>query len=95
MAIVIEEEQNKSSIAGVMTWFVILVVIVVASYYIFFKAPSSVEIIVPTNFKNIEPLAHINVNPDAVVDQISKLLKPQITPPEPGNAGRPNPFITP
>jgi len=96
MAIVIEEEQNKTNIIGIVTWLVILAIIAVAAYYVFFKAPPFVEVAPPTNLINIDPLAHLNIDPGAVVNgQSFQSLKQYITPPEPGNAGRPNPFLAP
>ncbi len=95
MAIVIEEERNGGNIVKILMWLLILVVVAVAGYYIFFAEPELVEIVVPPNLqnKNISSLTGINLNPEEVVGgREFKSLKQYVNPPQPGNAGKSNPF---
>lgn len=93
MAIIIEEEKNKIGIVKFLMWFLILIIIGVAGYYIFFAQPQLIEIVTPSNFKAIDPLAGINLNPEEVLNSQDFLsLKKYVTPPEPGNTGKTNPF---
>ncbi len=93
MAIIIEEEKNKMGAVRFLMWFLILVIIGVAGYYIFFAKPQLIEIATPSNFKGIDPLAGINLNPEEVLNsQDFQSLKKYVTPPQPGNAGKSNPF---
>ena len=79
-----------------MLWFLIIIIIAVAGYYIFFAKPQFVEIIgVPQNLqsKDIDILSVIDLNPEGVINsQEFRSLKQYITPPQPGNAGKSNPF---
>ena len=97
MAIIIEEEKNGTGAVRILLWLLIVVVIAVAGYYIFFAKPELVGIIaVPPNLqsKNIDTLAGIDFNQENVINsQEFQMLKQYITSPEPGNAGRSNPFV--
>ncbi len=94
MAIVIEEEKNRISPISIATWLVVLIIIGLAAYYIFFTQPELIEVAAPSNFQNIDPLSKINLNPEDVVNGSGfQSLKPTITLPVPGNAGRDNPFL--
>ncbi len=93
MAIVIEEEVNRISITKIITWLVVLLVIIIAIYYIFFAQPQIIEVAIPPTFQNINPLANVNLNPDEIASVLDKSLKAYVTVPQPGNAGRANPFL--
>jgi hypothetical protein len=94
MAIVIEEEGNKTNIVGTVTWVVVLVIIVLTIYYVFFAQPQLVEVVAPANFKNIDPLANVTLNlEDVTGNRNFQNLKQYITPISPGNYGRSNPFL--
>lgn len=96
MAIVIEEEKNRISPISIATWLVVMIIIGLAAYYIFFSQPQLVEITAPQIFQNIDPLSKVNINPEDVVNGPGfQSLKSTITLPEPGNAGRANPFMAP
>jgi len=94
MAIVIEEEKNGTSVMGVVMWVVVFAIIIAAVYYVFFAQPQLVEVVAPANFKNINPLANINLNPEDVVNSRNfQSLKQYVTPSSPENFGRSNPFL--
>ncbi len=96
MAIIVEEEKTKVNILKIVMWVALLAIIGVAVYYIFFAEPQLVEFAVPPAFLNINPLATVSLNPDEVINgQAFQALKPYVTPPTPGNSGRPNPFAPP
>ena len=96
MAIVVEEDRPRVNITQVLMWFTVLAVVVFAVYYIFFARPEIIDITAPTAFTNLDPLAEVNLNPDDLINSPSfKSLKKYITLPEPGNAGRINPFVPP
>ncbi|MEK9180562.1 MAG: hypothetical protein AAB897_04080 [Patescibacteria group bacterium] len=96
MAIIVEEERPQINITRMLMWLIILVIIGVAIYYIFFSQPQIVDVAIPSNFQNIDPLASINLNPEDVINGPEfQALKQYVTVPEPGNAGRLNPFSAP
>lgn len=96
MAIIVEEERSRPSIIAVLMWLMVLIIVAVAVYYIFFVQPQVVDIGVPSNFQNIDPLAEINLNPEDVIGSSGfQSMKQYVTPPVPGNAGRANPFVAP
>ena len=93
MAIIVEEEKNKGGIVRILMWVVILGIVGFAGYYIFFAKPQLVEIEAPANFKGINPLSEIQLNPQEVIQGRSfQALKNYVSPPQPGNAGKSNPF---
>lgn len=94
MAIIVEEEQgNRVSIISALMWVLVLVIIIAAGYFIFFAQPQFVEIVAPQNFKGIDPLANLNLDPEGVVQsQEFQSLRQYVTPIAPGNAGKSNPF---
>ena len=97
MAIVIEEEGNKTNLVQVVTWLSVLGIVIVAVYFIFFADPGIINYATPDNIKNINALAPVSKNPNLDPTQISgtldKSLKTLVTLPQPGNAGRANPFL--
>ena len=94
MAIVVEEEQNKGSIMGVLMWSIIVIAVLLAVYYIFFKKPEIVERATPARFANIEQLLKERIEPDEVLGNPRfKSLQPYIAPLAPQGGGRDNPFL--
>jgi hypothetical protein len=94
MAIIIEEEKNKTGLVTIAAWIIILIIIASAIYYIFFAKPQLIEVSPPAGFENINPLSKINLNPSDVVNNAAfQSLKQYITLPVPGNYGRSNPFV--
>jgi hypothetical protein len=99
MAIIVEEEKNRSNLATLVGWFVILVVILAAAYYIFLAAPSPAVITPPTGFANITSITQIQFDPTSVVNSASfnslKQSIPEPTSTGPVSIGRANPFVAP
>ena len=96
MAILVSEEgEKKIDVANLTIWISILVVVGVAVYFIFFKQPELIEVISPSDYKNIDPLAKSPINPQEVANKIDTLLKQYVPLPSPPNVGRENPFLTP
>jgi len=93
MAIVIEEDKSGGSLLRMVVWVVILAIIIAAVYYVFFAQPQLIAVTIPPTFQDIAPLANANVDPNAVVGSAAfTALKQYVTPLQPGNAGRSNPF---
>lgn len=99
MAIIVEEEKNKSNITSLLGWFVILIVVAAAAYYLFFAVPAPTVITPPAGFENIVPITQISFNPQSVVSSsaFTSLVQtiPEPTSTGPAAIGRPDPFIAP
>ena len=96
MAILVEEEGNKTNIFKLLIWAGTLIIVMVAIYYIFFVNPPLIEVAIPPSFVNIKTLgtALIDVNQIISGPAMSSLDKHVTVPePDPGSAGRPNPFV--
>jgi hypothetical protein len=96
MAILVEEEGNKTNIFKLLIWAGILVVVIVAIYYVFFVNPPLVEVAVPVHFANIGSLGNLTLDPRQVINgpAMSSLKQyVMVPPPDPSSAGRPNPFV--
>lgn len=101
MAIIIEEEKNRSGILRILGWIVILCLVIAAIYYVFFAAPQLVIIAPSGNLSTITPIVQSDLSPTTVLNSPAfRALNP--APPSavvststnsPG--GRPNPFIAP
>jgi len=95
MAIVVEEQKNKAGLASILIWVVILVIIMVAIYYIFFAKPQLIGISAPDSFRNINPLSHLNINPQDIVNNPTfQSLKQYVMPASTSTVGRSNPFLS-
>ena len=96
MAIIVEEERPGIKITSVLMWLTVLAVVASIVYYIFFAQPQIVDIAVPAEFQNINNLSAIDLNPEEVIGSSAfQSLKQYVTPPQPGNTGRINPFVPP
>lgn len=95
MAIVIEEEKSGNGASfAVIFWILILVVILVGLYYVFFKKPELIQIAPPADLSKTVDLSKIELNPEQVINNPNfKDLKNFITPSEPKDFGRTNPFL--
>lgn len=94
MAIVIEEGRRPINVIRLMTWLVIVGLIIAAVYYIFFKQPTLVEITAPASIRNVEDISKLTFSPDTVTGSpLFNGLTQYVTPPQPVDVGRPNPFI--
>ncbi len=97
MAILINEEgEKKANILRIGLWVLVFVLIAVGAYYIFFKQAALVEVVSPSAYKNIDPLAKIELNPQQVFSSAAfKSLQSYVPPPAPAVVGREDPFIAP
>jgi hypothetical protein len=95
MAIVVEEEGRKVNILQIVIWLSVLAVIGIAIYYIFFVSPPTADVVIGLEFKNINPLGNLNINPVEVLGGPpfnTFQSHVTVTQPDPANFGRQNPF---
>jgi len=99
MAIIVEEEKNKSNLTSLFGWFIIIVAIAAAGYYLFIASPPPTVITPPAGFSDISAITQITFDPSSVINS-SGFTALQQTVAEPTSTGpvaigRPNPFIAP
>ena len=95
MAIIVEEENNKSSTGVIMvaSWIVTLALIGAGAYYVFFANPQIIETALPSNFKNTQDISKITLRPEEVASNpFFKSLRTPIMPAYNPAPGKPNPF---
>lgn len=96
MAIVVEQDKQKSNTPALLGGVVIVAVIIASVYYLFFAAPPSVIVTPPPNFQAIQPIAGLNFNPTTITNsaafQALKATIPEPTSTGPVSVGRSNPF---
>jgi hypothetical protein len=99
MAIIVEEEQKKSNLFGIIGWLVFLAIAGAAVYYVFFAQPELVTIPASGTLGTIAPIAQTALHPETVVQGAAfQALKSTITLPSPSGpvtVGRTDPFIAP
>jgi hypothetical protein len=99
MAIIVEEEQKKSNLFGIIGWLVFLAIAGAAVYYVFFAQPGLVTIPASGTLGTIAPIAQTSLHPETVVQSPAfQTLKSTITLPSPqgpATVGRTDPFIAP
>lgn len=99
MAIVVEDEQKKSGLFGLIGWLVFLVIAGAAVYYVFFAQPELVVIPASGTIGTIAPITQTALHPETVVQGVAfQALKSTIALPSPSGpaaVGRPDPFIAP
>jgi hypothetical protein len=99
MAIIIEEEKNRSNLGSLIGWFIILVIIASSIYYVFFAAPELVIITASDNLSAIAPIAQAPLQANDILQNpaFRALVSPTIplVPTSTTSGGRPNPFIAP
>ncbi len=96
MAIVIEEQKNKSGVGAILIGAVAVALVGIGVYYIFWKKPNLAEVAVPPAFQNTKQLIDIgaSVNPENVLQSVTQTLRRYTTSTTPQNLGRANPFIS-
>ncbi len=99
MAIIVEEEQKKSGLLGIIGWLVFLAIAGAAVYYVFFAQPELVTIPASGTLGTIAPITQTALHPQTVVQGAAfQALKSTITLPSPSGpaaVSRPDPFIAP
>jgi hypothetical protein len=99
MAIIVEENERKNNIFGIVEWLVFLLIAGIAIYYVFFAQPELVTIPATGNLGEIAPITQIVLHPETVVQgaafQALTSTIPLPTPSGPATVGRTNPFIAP
>lgn len=95
MAIVIEEQQNKSGATIVASGIIVLALLGFGAYYIFWKSPRFAEVAIPPAFQNTKQLIDLGgeVHPENVLQSIEQTLQRHVQPTVPQNLGRANPFL--
>ena len=99
MAIIVEEDKNRSGATSLLGSAAILIIILIAAYYIFFASVAPSTILAPTNFGNIAAISQVHFNAATVIQsQNFQSLKQYVAEPSstgPAAVGRNNPFIAP
>jgi hypothetical protein len=99
MAILIEEEKDRSNLINLVGWAAIFIMVCVAAYYIFFVSPGAAIILPSADLTSITPISQAGLNAQNVVntDQF-RALKPYVSPTSTFGGvpvGRSNPFVSP
>ncbi|MBI4993776.1 hypothetical protein HZC33_02360 [Candidatus Wolfebacteria bacterium] len=94
MAILIEQEKQKTNWFSIIVAGSIILILVITAYYLFFVNPASIEIVVPSRLKLLKETGQIKlINPTEIIDSADfKSLKVQVAPITPDSAFNPNPF---
>jgi len=99
MAIIIEEDKNKSNIMGIAGWVAFVAIILFAVYYVFFAPAESVIVVPPANLTSITPISEITLYPqDVANNKTFQSLQQYVSSSSvqsPAAVGRTNPFIQP
>jgi hypothetical protein len=99
MAIIVEEEEKKSNLFGVIGWLLFLIIAGAAVYYVFFTQPQLVTIPATGTIGTIAPITQTALHPETVIQNPAfQALKSTIalpSPQGPAAVGRPDPFIAP
>ncbi len=95
MAIVIEEQQNKSGIVVAVSGIVIAALLGFGVYYVFWKSPNLADVAIPPAFQNTKQLIDIGgaVHPETVLQSVAQTLQRHVSSTTPQNLGRTNPFL--
>ena len=101
MAIIIEEEKNRSGLFRMIGWLVAFCIVAASIYYIFFAAPQLAIIEPSGNLTAIAPILDNHIDPNQILQSPAfQALKPSPVPEVPTSTGttggaRTNPFIAP
>jgi len=99
MAIIIEEEKNKTNIMGIAGWAAFIAIIIFAVYFVFFAPAESVIVVPPANLTSITPISEITLYPqDVANNKLFQSLQQYVSSSSvQGSAavGRANPLIQP
>lgn len=94
MAIIIEEEKDRSGLLVLLGWLLVIVVIVLIVYFVFFKNPEIIEVVGPGSFERTIEVSRINIEPNVVTSHPAfESRRSQVVTPGEGVSGRSNPFL--
>jgi hypothetical protein len=97
MAIIVEEEKNRSNLASMLGWVIIAVIVIIAAYYLFIAQPETGPVTPPSSFNSIVSINQINFDPTTIVQSPEfQALKQYVSEPTstgPATVGRTNPFL--
>lgn len=93
MAIVIEEQKQKSGWVYAVSGVIVGAVLVGFTWWLFFTSPPRAEVLAPPELEPISRITQLKTNPSDVLNSPTyKLLKQQVGEIELGTFGRENPF---
>lgn len=99
MAIVIEEEKNRTNIMGAAGWLMFFVIVAIALYYVFLAPAEPVIVTPPANLASITPISQVAFNPQNVIsNQLFQSLHQYFSSSSVQNVaavGRANPLMPP
>lgn len=95
MAILVEEEKKPVNWIAILTVIIVLGSLFIGGYYLFFKNPELIDIAVPPELKDLQPLTEIKFDPKPVIDRLNKYYHqyaPALSLPVPGREDPFKPF---
>lgn len=67
MSIVIEEERKPVNWFALAIIFVVLGTLFFGSYFLFFQKPELIEVVVPTQLKDISQISELSFDPESII----------------------------
>lgn len=93
MAISIEQKKSSANWLNIILAIIIVTVIFAGGYFLFFKKPELIEVIVPTQLKDLSRLSEAEFNPQELLNSPGfKILRQFQVEIEVSEPGRDNPF---
>jgi len=93
MAISIEQKKSSANWLNIILAIIIVTVIFAGGYFLFFKKPELIEVIVPTQLKDLSRLSEAEFNPQELLNSPEfKVLRQFQVEIEVSKPGRDNPF---
>jgi hypothetical protein len=97
MAILVEEEKDRSNLTNSLGWAMIGLIVIVAAYYILFAPVTPAVITPPASLQNVNTIGGITFDPTTILNgasyQALKQYVPEPVPTGPVAVGRQNPFL--
>lgn len=97
MAIVIEEERRPVNWFALAIIAIVLLVVFFGSYFLFFKKPELIEVVVPTELKEVSRISQLSFDPEGIMSSpaFQSFRKYTDAVPRTQTPGRDNPFAFP